>query len=174
MLMSRVRVAPGAAKNHYELHKLVYSLTSGDPRPLFQYDNQNPYELIVFHTNPLQPVMGTATETKPVVFPKQGATIRFRVDASPSRQVAKTRKRETPQDEAWLEEWFTSRAEKFGIKILSIEVGLNGLRTPSGAVVPVYRYAGTAVVESEELLGQVMRNGFGRGKAFGAGMFLVA
>ncbi|MFF5719368.1 type I-E CRISPR-associated protein Cas6/Cse3/CasE [Streptomyces buecherae] len=126
-----------------------------------------------------------------------GRTLRYRCTASPIRKPGATTRSlynlpaVVPLNGAAADEWWQRQADKAGLKILSLRsqpVESVHDRQYSATAVPGnkhrragnhvhhhrVRFDGTATIIDPDLLHQAIRDGIGRGKAYGCGLLSIA
>ena len=74
--------------------------------------------------------------------------------------------------------WFVEKCAQFGLEVLACQAHQMSpiLFTKNNKTIsePACVYAGVAVVKDIEAVNNMLRHGFGRGKAWGAGLFMTA
>jgi hypothetical protein len=74
--------------------------------------------------------------------------------------------------------WFVEKCAQFGLDVLACQACQTNpiVFTKNDKTIkePACVYAGVAVVKDVEAVNNMLRHGFGRGKAFGAGLFIIA
>lgn len=105
-----------------------------------------------------------------------GETVYFQVRVLPHKYYGAQRMRITNQAER--DEWFVAKCEQCGLDVLDCQACHMSpiLFTKNNKTIsePACIYAGVAVVKDIEAVNNMLRHGFGRGKAWGAGLFMTA
>ncbi len=115
-----------------------------------------------------------------------GLTVRYRIDASPTRCTPPTplgggrfrRGARRPLFGQAATDWWSGKAQAAGLDVLDVShVSLGpatGNRDGRRVTTTLTRYEGIATVTDPETLRQVIGNGIGTGRAYGAGLLSIA
>ena len=113
----------------------------------------------------------------PVRTPTQvGEKVYFQVRVLPQKYYGAQRMHiKNPMER---DEWFVNKCAEFGLDVVAFQpcqlTPITFTKNNKTIIEPACVYAGVATVKDVEAVNTMLRHGFGRGKAWGAGLFMTA
>lgn len=168
--MQRDYVLETGGLSPYALHRFVYALTEGDPRPLFAEEG----EAVVVRTT--ADLTSHALEVRDPVTPTEGLYL-FELNATVSHKKDGRRVYPPSRDREARERWLARQAENHGFEVLSVRIrgAKRILDKPERTfAMDATEFIGVLRVTDVDRFSAALAGGIGKtGKAYGSGLLRI-
>lgn len=173
----------------YSAHRIIYNMFPLEKKGRKQRDflfadtgvkNRKRQFVILSQTEPEQPQTG---ELNTIILPPdylEAETYKFKIVINPVIKRANTGQNESIRDAEAICEWFMRKAPGWGFEVIPETLQVNSIdakqfvKNGNAITLNMASLSGWLRVNNKMLFAQSIRDGLGRGKAFGCGLLQIA